>query len=207
MIVTAFLLLAAAPPKKVEYANSGPVVVYALEENPKGNGDFPHQVFVALVRDGRESARDDVTPDLLGVDEGGFIEMTARINRFGDLFDVVIETVISGSGGISETSDFFYRIEGKELLRALRLKGTASSARGGVSYAQQTLSDVSVHNGQIVWIRRDRLAQAKKSGDPLVVHCRVTRKVYPIHTKFEGPLPRLSRREVVPCCAGCMLPP
>jgi hypothetical protein len=214
------LLFATPPLTRVEYANDSAIVVYAMQEAASQSRDFEHHVFVALVKDGREIDRDEVTSDLMTVDEVTFLTITARINRFkvadSQFFDVVIETGISGSGRILETEDFFFRVDGGRLFRAGVLKGTAGSGRGGWSFVSQTTSDLSAGQDGILLIRRYRKATGSKPDEPLIVHCRVTRTFYRLKNEtFEATkdsrfrdgrrLARIARDEIVPCCAGCEL--
>src|SRR5438270_9562093 len=186
MILILSLLFATPPTKRVEYAHvraarDSALVIYAIDEVDHNPGDFEHHVFVALVRDGREIHRDDVTADLMTVDDNTFMTMAARVNRFNvggnEFFDVVIETGISGTGGISECDDFFFRVDGEKLVRAGILKGTAAYGRGGVTFVSQTTSELLVSD-QLVWVRRERKATAAEADESLVVHCRVTRTAY-----------------------------
>ena len=218
MIFILSFLFATPTLTRVEYANDSPIVVYAMQETGSQSNDFEHRVFVALVNHGREIDREDVTSDVMTVDDNRFYNMTARINRFkikgSKFFDVVIETGITGSGGILETEDFFFRVDGGKLFRAGFLRGTAGSGKGGWGFVSQTTS-VLLAGDKLIWVRRARKATARKFGDPLIVHCRVTRTAYRLHDgKLEEtdgandrgrPLPRIAREEIVPCCAGCTL--
>ena len=86
MILILSLLFATPPTKRVEYAHvraarDSALVIYAIEEVDHKPGDFEHHVFVALVRHGREIDRDDVTADLMAVDDNTFmIGLGARVH-------------------------------------------------------------------------------------------------------------------------------
>jgi hypothetical protein len=134
-----------------------------------------------------------------------------------------VSTTISGTGGISETKDLMFRIEGGKLLPAATLE-TEGYARGGVSFLHQITSELLVGKGELVQVKRDRIARGRNPNNkPLTVHCKVSRTVYKIIdgrlersreidvSELERlrpklrPLPRLDGRETVPCCAGCSI--
>jgi hypothetical protein len=209
------------------------LIVYAIEavEHVKSR-DFPHRVFVAFGKRAdnawKVSDRHDVTASLLSSEDiGNFILMDARVDRYtlagAKFLDVGVWTTISGTGGISETKDLMFRIEGGMLHPAFTLE-TEGYARGGVTFLHQVTSELLVGKDELVQVKRDRLARGRNPNNKaLTVHCKVSRTVFKVidgrlqrsgeidASELERlrpglrPLPRFDTREIVPCCAGCSI--
>lgn len=211
------------PSRCVEYqrqriASATELVVFGIEAVEQRLGeDFEHRIFAALVRDGKFAGRrQELTAHLLDTGaRGEFETIDVRINDFqiaGKAYaDIVIRTLISGTGGISATSDFVFQASAGRL-RLVGIIRTASSARSGWSFMRQASSEVFAGRGGLVVVTRDRRAEGKDPDKPLTVHCVVSRKEYriagdrliarklsAIDTKTLPVLPRLKEWEAVPC--------
>jgi hypothetical protein len=173
------------------------------------------------------SDRHDVTASLLSSEDFGyFTQMGALVNRFElarvEFLDVGVFTTISGTGGISETKDLIFRIEGGSLRRAATLD-TEGYARSGWSFVHEISSELVVGKDELVHVKHDRLTRRGNPEKPLIVHCKVSRTVYKLiddrlelsgeidSGEFERMrrtlrlLPRFDRKDIVPCCAGCSI--
>jgi hypothetical protein len=118
-------------------------------------------------------------------------------------------------------TDVFFRLGDVKLYPAGTLAGTANFSRGGWSFVQQTISELFVEQGELVWIRRERTARGTSSDQPLTAHCRVSRNAYRVirgrfaptrHVDSNDlekrqlqPLARHEAKEILPCCAGCSI--
>jgi hypothetical protein len=222
----------------IEYAETSAtkgrsVVVYALEERLRRANDFKHRVFIALLAEApgkqwKVLDRSDVTNVMLDMDEdedhGVFREMDATIVAFTltgrreRFFDVRLGSLLSGTGAISASTDVLLRVNGDRLQRTGTLRFTDSWTRSGWSYVSETRSELLVGKEGLLLVLRSSTGRAQHHGDPLVVHCRVSRRHYVYRSgtfRETGPMSareasRLDMRPLrvdvpayLPCCAGC----
>ncbi len=198
----------------VEYARAGEIIVYGAESiDHLPAEDFEHRIFVARGRQRFEINTLDLNlgePRRMG-------EVSALINEFevqGRRYaDVVIQGGLSGSGGISETVDFIFALEGGELRLISRIE-TGGHARSGWSWEDEDTSDLYVSERGLVLVMRT------KHQRKLTVRCTISRQAYAFRdgelrwrrltakeldhlTPVLKPLPRLWEREALPCCDGC----
>ncbi|GEM_PF-3702378 len=202
------------PSRCVEYARAGEIVVYgaeALDHLPAE--DFEHRIFVA-----RGSRRFEInTLDLNLGEPRRMGEVSARINEFAvqgrRYADIVVQGTLSGSGGITETVDFIFALEGGELRLVSRIE-TGGHARSGWSWEDEDASDVYASERGLVVVMRT------KHQRNLTVRCTISRQAYAFRdgelrwrrltaTELDHllpalePLPRLWDREALPCCDRC----
>jgi len=198
----------------VEYARAGEIVVYGAESlDHLPAEDFEHRIFIA-----RGSHRVELDTMDLNLREPRMLgALSALVNEFevqGRRYvDVVVEARLSGSGGISETVDYIFALEGA----GLRLIGkieTGGHARSGWSWEDEDTSDLYVSQRGLVLVMRT------KHQRKLTVGCTTSRQAYVIRDRSLTwrrltakevehlvpklkVLPRLWEREALPCCDGC----
>ncbi|HXH38785.1 MAG TPA: hypothetical protein VNN08_09180, partial [Thermoanaerobaculia bacterium] len=129
------------------------VVLYAEEIATRAYSDHEYHVFLASVDDAAKRVLDRVSlTDMFPLQlefPGNFINLDGVITMLDvpshRLLDVTTLTSLSGSGGISAMSDFFFTVDGSgKLTVVLQLPVTGGYGRGGWSWARSTSSELFI---------------------------------------------------------------
>jgi hypothetical protein len=160
------------------------VVLYSAGVDYHSARDNDYRVFLGLlessngrlrVRDRREiTAQIPTFTDAPGTffDAGGSLHSFSAADE-GTIVDANVWSLLSGSGGITVGTDFFFRVERSRLVPVGSIPDTESHARGGVSQTTETWSSL-FHDRSIVLV----LTTHAISKQEAPAACHITRTRY-----------------------------